>query len=76
MEASKTGKCWCGCGRKTKAHFVSGHDRKAEAALLDIVYGKGRTVEKLAMLGYSPKNSVRKARDRLGASPGGDVGSD
>ena len=65
MKPSKTGKCWCGCGCKTNSHFVSGHDRKAEVALLDIIYGKRRTVEKLAMLGYSPKNGVTKARDLL-----------
>ncbi len=45
-----------------------GHARNQSAdviALLDIIYGKRRTVEKLAMLGYSPKYGVTKARDLL-----------
>ena len=27
----KVGKCYCGCGKKTKGYFVSSHDRKAES---------------------------------------------
>jgi hypothetical protein len=36
-----TGECWCGCGEETGlgAFFVSGHDKRAEAAVVKIVYG-------------------------------------
>lgn len=65
MGEPKTGKCWCGCDEDTKGHFARGHDRRAQEALLGIVYGRRNTVEVLAMLGYSPSNSVTEARDRL-----------
>lgn len=36
-----TGECWCGCGEPTGvgAFFVSGHDKRAEAAVVKTVYG-------------------------------------
>ena len=64
-EPSKTGKCWCGCNENTDSYFAQGHDRKAQEALLGIVYGRRTTVEVLAMLGCSPSDSVTVARDRL-----------
>lgn len=65
MKAELTGKCWCGCGEDTGGHFAQGHDRRAQEALLDIVYGTGTIAEKLAMLGFGPTHSVVKARERL-----------
>lgn len=64
-EAPKTGKCWCGCNKDTGGHFASGCDRKAERALLEIIYGKREIVEVLAMLGYSPTRAVIDAAKRL-----------
>ena len=66
----KTGKCWCGCNKDTGSHFASGCDRRAQQALLEIVYGKRKTVEVLAMLGYGPEKSVLKA---AGSLQGGDA---
>lgn len=36
-----TGECWCGCGEETSvgAFFVSGHDKRAESAIVKVVYG-------------------------------------
>jgi hypothetical protein len=36
-----TGECWCGCGEETSrgAFFVSGHDKRAESAVVKVVYG-------------------------------------
>jgi hypothetical protein len=36
-----TGECWCGCGEETSvgAFFVSGHDKRAESAVVKTVYG-------------------------------------
>jgi len=36
-----TGECWCGCGEQTSsdAFFLSGHDRRAESAVVKTVYG-------------------------------------
>ena len=64
-EPRKTGKCWCGCNDPTNGYFVAGHDTHAQKALFQIVYGTGKTVGVLAMLDYSPSNSVLEARDRL-----------
>ena len=63
--AEPTGTCWCGCGEPTNNYFHPGHDRKAEKALLEIVYGQRSIADMLAMLGYGPENSVAAARERL-----------
>jgi hypothetical protein len=36
-----TGECWCGCRAETGlgSFFVSGHDKRAEAAIVKTVYG-------------------------------------
>lgn len=36
-----TGECWCGCGEETSrgAFFISGHDKRAEAAVTKLCYG-------------------------------------
>jgi len=68
MSAEPTGKCWCGCGKKPKKRtslFMQGHDRRAEQALLEIVYGQSTVADILEMLGYSPEKSICTARDRL-----------
>jgi hypothetical protein len=35
------GQCFCGCGSGTKpgAHFLPGHERAAEAAVVTLIYG-------------------------------------
>jgi hypothetical protein len=35
------GRCWCGCGNEPKegTFFLPGHDRAAEAAVVQLVYG-------------------------------------
>ena len=65
MKAEPMGKCWCGCGKPTKSYWRSGHDRKAQQALLETVYGEGTIADWLARLGYGPENSVVDSRDRL-----------
>ena len=49
-----TGNCWCGCGCETGrgSFFQSGHDKKAESALILVEYGS--VPEFLAEHGYSP----------------------
>lgn len=36
-----TGECWCGCGSPASrgAYFAPGHDKRAEAAIVKVVYG-------------------------------------
>lgn len=57
-----TGKCWCGCGEDVPigSFFLSGHDRKAETAVIRIEYGS--VVEFLVAHGYHPegKNPVKE----------------
>ena len=65
MKAELTGTCWCGCGKATEGHFAQGHDRRAQEALLDIVYGSGIIADKLAQLGYGPNHSVVEASQKL-----------
>lgn len=40
-----TGTCWCGCGEKTSrgAFFAVGHDKRAESAIVKVVYGSAQT---------------------------------
>jgi hypothetical protein len=55
-----TGKCWCGCGADVPrgSFFLSGHDRRAESAVITVEYGG--VVEFLAAQGYIPggKNPI------------------
>jgi hypothetical protein len=56
-QASKplpTGECWCGCGTPTSigAYFTSGHDKRAEAAIVKVEYGDVPTL--LLQHGYGP----------------------
>jgi hypothetical protein len=57
-----TGECWCGCGSETSigAFFVSGHDRRAEAAVVKAEYENVPTF--LVRHGYGPggKNPTRE----------------
>ncbi|MEX2242606.1 MAG: hypothetical protein WD716_02040 [Fimbriimonadaceae bacterium] len=48
------GVCWCGCGKPTGkgAYFVSGHDKKAESAVMQIRYGG--VAEMLVHHGFGP----------------------
>jgi hypothetical protein len=49
-----TGTCWCGCGESTAsdAFFAAGHDRRAEAAIVKVVYGS--VPDLLVAHGYGP----------------------
>ena len=49
-----TGECWCGCGEGTTQgkFFVSGHDRRAEAAVIKAEYGD--VAEFIVAHGYGP----------------------
>lgn len=49
-----TGECWCGCGETTAvgAFFVSGHDKRAEAAIVKVEYGDVPSL--LVKHGYGP----------------------
>jgi hypothetical protein len=57
-----TGKCWCGCGADVPigSFFLSGHDRRAESAVIAVEYGG--VVEFLAAHGYVPdgKNPIKE----------------
>ena len=48
------GECWCGCGAETSigAYFVSGHDKRAEAAIVKVEYGD--VPRMLVAHGYGP----------------------
>ena len=62
-----TGKCWCGCGDDAELgkFFKSGHDRRAESAVIKVEYGS--VVEFLAKKGYVPggKNPMEELRKYL-----------
>jgi hypothetical protein len=49
-----TGKCWCGCGADVPrgSFFLSGHDRRAESAVIEIEYTD--VIGFLANHGYVP----------------------
>jgi hypothetical protein len=49
-----TGSCWCGCGEYTSvgAFFSLGHDKRAEAAIVKVVYGSVPAL--LVAHGYGP----------------------
>lgn len=49
-----TGECWCGCGAETSigAFFVSGHDKRAESAVVKVEYGDVPSL--LDKHGYGP----------------------
>ena len=60
-----TGTCWCGCGAEVPvgSFFVSGHDKRAEADVIEIEYGG--IPEFLEALGYGPggKNPMTARQD-------------
>ena len=59
-----TGECWCGCGEPAArgAFFVSGHDKRAEAAVIKVEYGS--VPDLLDKHGYGPggKNAAEALR--------------
>ena len=59
----KTGKCYCGCGGATTGYWVRGHDRHAEGAVFELVYGERRITDVVLMLGYGPKKSIVRAAE-------------
>jgi hypothetical protein len=58
-----TGECWCGCGEETAvgAFFVSGHDKRAESAIVKVIYGSVPAL--LVEHGFGPGG--RNAADEL-----------
>ncbi len=58
-----TGDCWCGCGAETTAgnFFVPGHDKFAEAAVINLRYGS--VAEFLVEHGFGPSDS--NCRDEM-----------
>jgi hypothetical protein len=40
-QLTPTGTCWCGCEQPTKAgaFFLTGHDKTAESAVIQVEYG-------------------------------------
>src|SRR4051794_14194422 len=60
-----TGECWCGCGAKVSrgAFFSSGHDKRAEAAIVKVEYGS--VPDMLDRHGYGPgkKNAAKALAD-------------
>ena len=61
-----TGECWCGCGADTKrgAFFASGHDKRAEAAVVKVIYGS--VPQLLLAHGFGPAgNSAAQALDEF-----------
>jgi hypothetical protein len=64
-EPLPTGECWCGCGEAVSrgAFFVSGHDKRAESAIVKVVYGN---VPKLLLEhGFGPggRNAAQELTD-------------
>ena len=59
-----TGDCWCGCGEPAArgSFFVSGHDKRAEAAVVKVEYGS--VPDLLDKHGYGPggKNAAEELR--------------
>lgn len=58
-----TGECWCGCGHEAKrgAFFAPGHDKRAEAAVVKVVYGS--VPQLLLAHGFGPDG--KNASDEL-----------
>ena len=58
-----TGECWCGCSQATGAgnFFAPGHDKFAEAAVINLTYGS--VAEFLVSEGFGP--GQRNAREEL-----------
>lgn len=62
------GFCWCGCGREVGLgkFFASGHDKRAEAAVMAVHY-EASVARLLADHGYGPDKSVTAAAVEAGA---------
>lgn len=60
-----TGECWCGCGEQARigSFFKSGHDRRAESAVIAIEYGS--VAHLLDHHGFGPggRNAMREKED-------------
>jgi hypothetical protein len=58
-----TGDCWCGCGSEASrgAFFAPGHDKRAEAAVVKVIYGS--VPQLLLAHGFGPDG--RSASDAL-----------
>ena len=60
-EVYPTGRCYCGCGAEIppQSYFVSGHDKRAEGAVIRGEYGS--VARFLAAHGYGPGKTDKKA---------------
>lgn len=64
-----TGECWCGCGQQTREpgnFFVPGHDKLAEAAVINIEYGSVAqflVAHDYGPHGKNPREELEKWRD-------------
>jgi hypothetical protein len=58
-----TGTCWCGCEKATKpaAFFLTGHDKTATSAVIQLEYGS--VVDFVVAHGYGPGG--KNARQQL-----------
>ena len=61
-----TGECWCGCGEEAKIgrFFLPGHDKAAESAVIEVLYGG--VPDFLDRQGFGP--GKRNARKELAAT--------
>jgi hypothetical protein len=61
-----TGQCWCGCGDEAKIgrFFLPGHDKAAESAVIELLYGG--VAEFIVEQGFGP--GKRNPREELAAS--------
>jgi hypothetical protein len=57
-----TGECWCGCGEEVseRTFFKPGHDRRAESAVIKVLYGS--VARFLDEQGFGPgrRNAMRE----------------
>ena len=67
-----TGSCWCGCGSDVPRgkFFLSGHDKRAESAVIQLKYGS--IPEFLQAMGYGPggKNPTEALTQSQGSQGG------
>jgi hypothetical protein len=57
-----TGTCWCGCEKQTKpgAFFLTGHDKTATSAVIQLEYGS--VVDFVVAHGYGPRGKNARAQ--------------
>ncbi len=74
IESDTTGECWCGCGdliEDTTVFFSPGHDRAAEAAVVNVCYGG--VPELLEAHGFGPHGRNAWEENNAWRAAGGTV---